>query len=125
MKKQFSFSRLLHKDKLMMLISLILAIIIWAVVDSNQGYEHTMDFTVPVKVETSEFATGLRVSGRTPSIKFSFDIFKKDLCIVRGLQHDGSKLYLFRDGKGGSDRTFTETGAEAEPIDYAADRSAA
>ncbi len=61
MKKQFSFSRLLHKDKLMMLISLILAIAIWAVVDSNQGYEHTMDFTVPVKVETSEFATGLRV----------------------------------------------------------------
>lgn len=61
MKKQLSFSRLLHKDKLMMLVCLILAFVIWAVVDFNQGYYHSMDFTVPVKVEVSEYATGLRV----------------------------------------------------------------
>lgn len=37
MKKRFSFSYLLHKDKLMMLVSLILAIIIWVLVVYNQG----------------------------------------------------------------------------------------
>ena len=45
MKKHFSFSRLLHKEKLMMLISLILAIVIWAVVDYDQGY--TYEVTSP------------------------------------------------------------------------------
>ena len=37
MKKRFSFSYLLHKDKLMMVVSLILAIIIWVLVVYNQG----------------------------------------------------------------------------------------
>lgn len=38
MKKRFSFSYLLHKDKLMMVVSLILAIIIWGLVVYGQGH---------------------------------------------------------------------------------------
>lgn len=64
MKKHFSLNRLLHKEKLMMLISLILAIVIWAVVDYDQGYTYEVTFhNVPVQVQLSEYATknGLRV----------------------------------------------------------------
>lgn len=38
MRKRFSFSHLLHKDKLMMVVSLILAIIIWGLVVYGQGH---------------------------------------------------------------------------------------
>ena len=64
MKKQLSFSRLLHKDKLMMVVSLILAIIIWAAVDYEQGYTYEVSFNnVPVQVKLSDYAVnnGLRV----------------------------------------------------------------
>ena len=64
MKKQLTFSRLLHKDKLMMVVSLILAIIIWAAVDYEQGYTYELSFSnVPVTVKLSDYAekNGLRV----------------------------------------------------------------
>lgn len=64
MKKRFTFNRLLHKDKLMMIVSLILAIALWAWADYEQGnlHEITID-NVPVQVELSGYATksGLKI----------------------------------------------------------------
>ena len=56
MKKRFSFNRLLHKDKLMMIVSLILAIIIWVMVGVEQGitYEDEI-YEVPVDVKLSAY----------------------------------------------------------------------
>lgn len=51
MKKHISFSHLLHKDKLMMVVSLVLAIIIWGLVVYGQG--HTQERVIsgiPVSV---------------------------------------------------------------------------
>ena len=51
MKKHISFSYLLHKDKLMMVVSLVLAIIIWGLVVYGQG--HTQERVIsgiPVSV---------------------------------------------------------------------------
>ncbi|MBR3779119.1 MAG: hypothetical protein IKL13_05310 [Clostridia bacterium] len=58
MKKHFSFSHLLHKDKLMMLVSLILAIIIWVLVVYNQGstQERTVS-GVPVSITLTPYAS--------------------------------------------------------------------
>ncbi len=64
MKKRFTFNHLLHKDKLMMVLSLILAIVLWAWADYEQGNMHeiTID-NVPVQVELSSYATksGLKI----------------------------------------------------------------
>lgn len=51
MKRRFSFSHLLHKDRLMMVVSLVLAIIIWVLVVYGQG--HTQERVIsgiPVSV---------------------------------------------------------------------------
>lgn len=58
MKKRITFSQLLHKDKLMMVVSLILAIIIWALVVYDQGNtEERPISSVPVSVTLTPFAS--------------------------------------------------------------------
>lgn len=58
MKKRISFSQLLHKDKLMMVVSLILAIIIWVLVVYDQGNTEERPFSsVPVSVTLTPFAS--------------------------------------------------------------------
>lgn len=58
MKKRFSFSYLLHKDKLMMVVSLILAIIIWVLVVYDQGNtEERVISGVPVSVTLTPYAS--------------------------------------------------------------------
>lgn len=58
MKKRFSFSYLLHKDKLMMLVSLVLAIIIWVLVVYNQGSTQERTISgVPVSITLTPYAS--------------------------------------------------------------------
>lgn len=58
MKKHISFSYLLHKDKLMMVVSLVLAIIIWTLVVYNQGNtEQRVIGNVPVSVTLTPYAS--------------------------------------------------------------------
>lgn len=58
MKKRITFSQLLHKDKLMMVVSLILAIIIWVLVVYDQGNtEERPISSVPVSVTLTPFAS--------------------------------------------------------------------
>ncbi len=57
MKKVISFSRLLHNDKLMMLISLLLAIIIWAlVVFGPSNMQEQVISGVPISVTLNDYA---------------------------------------------------------------------
>ncbi len=58
MKKRFSLSRLMHNDKLMMVVSLLLAILIWALVAFGPGnsQEHVLT-GVPVSITLSEYAS--------------------------------------------------------------------
>lgn len=58
MKKNISFSRILHKDKLMMVVSLILAIIIWVLVVYDQGNTEERPISgIPVSVTLTPFAS--------------------------------------------------------------------
>ena len=58
MKKRFSFSHLLHRDKLMMLVSVILAIIIWVLVVYNQGSTQERTISgVPVSITLTPYAS--------------------------------------------------------------------
>ena len=58
MKKNISFSRILHKDKLMMVVSLILAIIIWVLVVYDQGNTEERSIGgIPVSVTLTPFAS--------------------------------------------------------------------
>ncbi|MBQ4332558.1 MAG: hypothetical protein IJC33_02120 [Clostridia bacterium] len=72
MKKRLSFSRLLHHDKLMMVVSLLLAILIWSLVVYGQGNLEEREITgVPVSVTLNDYASEtlkLRiVSGANPT----------------------------------------------------------
>lgn len=58
MKKRFSFGSLLHKDKLMMVVSLVLAVIIWVLVVYGQG--HTQERVIsgiPVSVTLDPYVS--------------------------------------------------------------------
>lgn len=58
MKSRFSFSRLLHNDKLMMVISLVLAIAVWAVVMYGSDHQEEREITgVPVSVVLGDYAS--------------------------------------------------------------------
>ncbi len=58
MKKRFSLSRLLHNDKLMMLASLLLAILIWAlVVFGPSNTQEQVVSGVPIAVTLNDYAT--------------------------------------------------------------------
>ena len=58
MKKRITFSQLLHKDNLMLVVSLMLAIIIWALVVYDQGNtEERPISSVPVSVTLTPFAS--------------------------------------------------------------------
>lgn len=58
MKKRFSFSHLLHNDKLMMLISLVLAFVIWwAVVYGPTNTETRVITGVPVSITLNDYAS--------------------------------------------------------------------
>lgn len=58
MKKNISFSRILHKDKLMMVVSVILAIIIWVLVVYDQGNTEERSIGgIPVSVTLTPFAS--------------------------------------------------------------------
>lgn len=65
MKKHITFNRLLHNDKLMLIVSLVLAIALWAWADFDQSTIHEMTVSnVPVGVSLSSTATetlGLRI----------------------------------------------------------------
>lgn len=65
MKKHVTFNRLLHNDKLMLIVSLVLAIALWAWADFDQSTIHEMTVSnVPVSVSLSSTATdtlGLRI----------------------------------------------------------------
>ena len=65
MKKHITFNRILHKDKLMMIVSLILAIALWAWSDYEQDTLHDMTISeVPVNVSLSRIAreeVGLKI----------------------------------------------------------------
>jgi len=58
MKKQLSLSRLLHNDKLMMILSLVLAVIIWVLVVYGPGNTEERVITgVPVSITLNDYAT--------------------------------------------------------------------
>ena len=58
MKKQFSLSRLFHHDKLMMVVSLVAAIVIWALVVYGPGNIEEREITgVPISITLNEYAT--------------------------------------------------------------------
>lgn len=58
MKKHVTFNRLLHNDKLMLIVSLVLAIALWAWADFDQSTLHEMTVSdVPVSVSLSSTAT--------------------------------------------------------------------
>lgn len=58
MKKHPTFSQLLHKDKLMMIVSLILAIVIWVLVVYDQGNTEERPISgIPVSVTLTPFAS--------------------------------------------------------------------
>lgn len=58
MKKRFSLDRLLHNDKLMMLVSLVLAILIWAtVVYGPSNTEERVITGVPVSITLNDYAS--------------------------------------------------------------------
>lgn len=58
MKKHLTFSQLLHKDKLMMIVSLILAIVIWMLVVYDQGNTEERPISgIPVSVTLTPFAS--------------------------------------------------------------------
>ena len=58
MKKRLTFSQILHKDKLMMVVSLILAIVIWSLVVYDQGNTEERSISgIPVSVSLTPFAS--------------------------------------------------------------------
>ncbi|MBP3514397.1 MAG: hypothetical protein J6J74_07990, partial [Elusimicrobiaceae bacterium] len=58
MKQKFSFKALLHNDRLMLLVSLVLGIIVWATVVYGPGNEQERKISgVPVVVTLGEYAT--------------------------------------------------------------------
>ncbi len=58
MKSRFSFSRLLHNDKLLMVISLVLAIVVWGSVVYGSDHEEEREITgVPVSVVLNDYAS--------------------------------------------------------------------
>lgn len=58
MKKKISFTRLLHHDKLMLIISLVLAILIWSMVVYGPGNVQETDITgVPVTITLNDYAS--------------------------------------------------------------------
>ncbi len=58
MKKRFSLTRMLHNDKLMMLISAILAVLVWAlVVYGPSNTEEQIISGVPIAVTLNDYAT--------------------------------------------------------------------
>ncbi len=68
MRKRLTFSKLLANDKLMMVVSLILAVAIWASVLAGPAYIEEREITVDIKVDlTNSYAyqSGIRVIGET------------------------------------------------------------
>ncbi len=68
MKKRFSLSRILHSDRLMMLFSVVLAIVVWAVVISGPSNieERSISLTANVDLANSyAYQSGLRVIGES------------------------------------------------------------
>ncbi len=58
MKKQFSLSHLFHHDKLMMVVSLIVAIVIWALVVYGPGNVEEREITgVPISITLNDYAS--------------------------------------------------------------------
>ena len=66
MKKKFSLNALLHNDRLMMLLSLAIAIAVWGLVSFGPGNVQTRTFTASVKIDLTDTSVGyndLRVIG--------------------------------------------------------------
>ena len=53
MSKKFSLNKLMHNDRLMIIFSLIVAVVLWATVVNGAGSEQTKEITVPVGVTLS------------------------------------------------------------------------
>lgn len=58
MKKSFSLSRIMHNDKLMMIVSLVLAIVVWSLVVYGPGNAQDQVITgVPISVTLNDYAS--------------------------------------------------------------------
>ncbi len=87
MKGRFSLSRFLHNDKLMMLISLLLAILIWAlVVFGPSNTEEYVISGVPISVTLNDYAT------ETLKLRISDGAEATATVKVRGLRSVVSRL---------------------------------
>ena len=66
MKNKFSLNDLLHKDRLMMVVSLVVALVVWALVSFGPGNVQTRTITTTVTVDLTDTSVGyndLRVIG--------------------------------------------------------------
>ncbi len=66
MKNKFSLNDLLHKDRLMMVVSLVVALVVWALVSFGPGNVQTRTITTTVTVDLTDTSAGyndLRVIG--------------------------------------------------------------
>lgn len=87
MKRKISLSRLLHNDKLMMLVSLLLAILVWALVvfGPSNTQEHVIS-GVPISVTLNDYA------GQTLNLQITEGANATATVKVRGLRSIVSRL---------------------------------
>lgn len=66
MKKNFSLSKFLHNDRILFIVSLIIAVTVWGVISFGPGNVQTRTITATVKIDLTDTAVGyndLRVMG--------------------------------------------------------------
>lgn len=60
MKNRFSLNRLLHNDRLVLILSLVIAVVVWSIVSFGPGNVIERQITVPVKVDFTNTFAGVR-----------------------------------------------------------------
>lgn len=66
MKKQFSLSKFLHNDRIVFIVSLVIALVVWGIISFGPGNVQTRTITATVKIDLTDTAAGyndLRVLG--------------------------------------------------------------
>ena len=87
MKKRFSLSKLMHNEKLMMIFSLLLAILIWALVVYGPSNAQEQVITgVPISVTLNDYAT------QTLNLRITSGANATATVTVHGLRSVVSKL---------------------------------
>ena len=87
MKKKFSLNRLMHNDKLMMLVSLVLAILVWALVVYGPSNLQDQEITgVPISVTLNDYAS------QTLNLRITSGANATATVTVHGLRSVVSKL---------------------------------